>query len=144
MGLVQFARDNRGRHLDRRDLVRNILLTRVARYLAAHPQVEIDNSLDERYVDLRNDPIDLAIRIGRLPDSQLIARQPVAGRKVLCAAPSFITREGVPTTPEDLLTRLGWPSAKRSPQEKKARGFIDYPAGVSGDEPEWDNFGEKR
>jgi DNA-binding transcriptional LysR family regulator len=74
----------------------------VTRYLATHPQVDIDISLDDRYVDLQNDGIDVAIRIGRLPDSQLIARRLAPCRMVLCAAPSFIAREGAPKAPQDL------------------------------------------
>jgi DNA-binding transcriptional LysR family regulator len=74
----------------------------VTRYLGEHPQVDIDISLDDRYVDLQVDSIDVAIRIGRLPDSQLIARRLAPCRMVLCAAPALIAREGVPTKPEDL------------------------------------------
>lgn len=74
----------------------------VTRYLAAHPKVDIDISLDDRYVDLQSDSIDVAIRIGRLPDSQLIARRLAPCRMVLCAAPALIEREGLPATPDDL------------------------------------------
>jgi DNA-binding transcriptional LysR family regulator len=44
----------------------------------------------------------VAIRIGRLPDSQLIARRLAPCRMVLCAAPAFIAREGMPNAPDDL------------------------------------------
>jgi DNA-binding transcriptional LysR family regulator len=74
----------------------------VARYLANHPNVNIEVSLDDRYVDLQNNGIDVAIRIGRLPDSQLVARRLAPCRMTVCAAPAFLKREGVPTTPEDL------------------------------------------
>jgi DNA-binding transcriptional LysR family regulator len=74
----------------------------VAQYLANHPNVNIEVALDDRYVDLQNNGIDVAIRIGRLPDSQLVARRLAPCRMTVCAAPSFLKREGVPTTPEDL------------------------------------------
>src|ERR1700675_1226613 len=47
----------------------------VARYLRDHPRVNIEVSLDDRYVDLQDAGIDVAIRIGRLPDSELVARR---------------------------------------------------------------------
>lgn len=74
----------------------------VTRFLADHPQVDIDISFDDRYVDLQNDSIDVAIRIGRLPDSQLVARRLAPCRMVLCASPDFVARKGVPATPDDL------------------------------------------
>lgn len=76
----------------------------VTRYLEAHPDVDLDISLDDRYVDLQNDSIDVAIRIGRLPDSQLIARRLAPCRMVLCAAPALIARDGMPKLPGDLRT----------------------------------------
>ncbi|WP_144141281.1 LysR family transcriptional regulator [Paraburkholderia sp. BCC1884] len=74
----------------------------VTRYLADHPHVDIDISLDDRYVDLQSDAIDVAIRIGRLPDSQLVARRLAPCRMVLCASADFLAREGTPTSPDDL------------------------------------------
>ncbi|MFM0643700.1 LysR family transcriptional regulator [Paraburkholderia bryophila] len=74
----------------------------VTRYLSDHPHVDIDIALDDRYVDLQNDGIDVAIRIGRLPDSQLVARRLAPCRMVICASPAFLAREGVPHTPGDL------------------------------------------
>ena len=74
----------------------------VATYLANHPNVNIEVALDDRYVDLQHNSIDVAIRIGRLPDSQLVARRLAPCRMTVCAAPSFLEREGVPITPEDL------------------------------------------
>lgn len=51
----------------------------VTRYQGEHPPVDIGISLDEHYVDLRSDWIDVAIRLDRPPDSQLIARQLARG-----------------------------------------------------------------
>lgn len=90
----------------------------VARYLENHPNVNIEVSLDDRYVDLQNNGIDVAIRIGRLPDSQLVARRLAPCRMTVCASPAFIGREGVPLTPEDLqrAPRLAFSEAVSIPE----------------------------
>jgi DNA-binding transcriptional LysR family regulator len=74
----------------------------VASYLAAHPHVAVETTLSDRYVDLLADAIDVAIRIGRLKDSDLVARRLAPCRMVFCAAPSFLARHGVPKTVEHL------------------------------------------
>jgi len=74
----------------------------VARYLDDHPHVNIEVSLDDRYVDLQSAGIDVAIRIGQLPDSDLVARRLAPCRMTMCASPAFLEREGTPQNPEDL------------------------------------------
>ena len=74
----------------------------VARFMIDHPNITVDIMLDDRYVDLHTSGIDVAIRIGRLPDSDLVARRLTPCRMVFCAAPSFIQSYGVVATPEDL------------------------------------------
>jgi DNA-binding transcriptional LysR family regulator len=74
----------------------------VAGYLAAYPDVAVETVLSDRYVDLLADRIDVAIRIGRLADSDLVARRLAPCRMVFCAAPSFLSRHGVPTAVEQL------------------------------------------
>jgi DNA-binding transcriptional LysR family regulator len=74
----------------------------VARYLDDHPHVSIEVSLDDRYVDLQSAGIDVAIRIGKLPDSDLIARRLAPCRMAICASPAYLSREGTPEDPEDL------------------------------------------
>jgi len=74
----------------------------VASYLAAHPEVTVETTLSDRYVDLLADGIDVAIRIGRLGDSDLVARRLAPCRMLFCAAPSFLARHGVPKTVEQL------------------------------------------
>jgi len=70
----------------------------VASYLAAHPDVAVETTLSDRYVDLLADGIDVAIRIGRLRDSDLVARRLAPCRMLYCAAPSFLARHGMPKT----------------------------------------------
>ncbi len=75
----------------------------IADYLAAYPDVAIDLSLHDYYVDLLEARIDLAIRLGQLSDSSLIARKLCAVEMVLCAAPGYLKTHGVPQKPRDLL-----------------------------------------
>ncbi|MBG6480976.1 LysR family transcriptional regulator [Pseudomonas aeruginosa] len=74
----------------------------VSNYLAEYPDVSIETTLSDRYVDLLADGIDVAIRIGRLQDSDLVARRLASCRMMFCAAPSFLVRHGEPKTIEQL------------------------------------------
>ena len=74
----------------------------VAEFGARHPQVRFDIQLSDRAVDLVDEGIDLAIRIGALSDSRLIARRLCTNQRVLVAAPSYIERHGAPEHPEEL------------------------------------------
>ncbi|MGA0604258.1 LysR substrate-binding domain-containing protein [Caulobacter sp. KR2-114] len=74
----------------------------VARYMEQHPRVGVEVMLNDRYVDLLAEGIDVAIRVGRLLDSDLMARRLAPCRMVVCAAPSFLERHGVPRTIQDL------------------------------------------
>jgi DNA-binding transcriptional LysR family regulator len=76
--------------------------TPIARYMRDYPEVRVEMVLNDRFVDLVQEGIDLAIRIGRLPDSALVARTIGTCRMVLCAAPDYIKRRGIPRTPRDL------------------------------------------
>jgi DNA-binding transcriptional LysR family regulator len=72
-------------------------------FLDRYPGVSVEISLDDRQVDLVDEGFDVAIRIGRLQDSSLIARKITPTRQVLCAAPSYLAKRGVPEHPDDLL-----------------------------------------
>ncbi|QYX57132.1 LysR family transcriptional regulator [Roseovarius sp. SCSIO 43702] len=74
----------------------------VARFAATYPGVTLDVSLDDRFVDPDADGLDVVVRIGTLKDSSLIARRLASCPFVLCAAPGYLERRGVPRTPEDL------------------------------------------
>jgi DNA-binding transcriptional LysR family regulator len=71
-------------------------------FLARFPEVEVDLSLNDRFVDLVEDGFDVALRIGALPDSSLIARRIVPIRRTLCASPDYFQRRGTPQIPEEL------------------------------------------
>lgn len=74
----------------------------VAEFMQAFTSIEVDIDLNDRYVDLIDEGYDVAVRIGRLRDSSLIARRLAPNRRVLCASPAYLERHGIPTAPEDL------------------------------------------
>jgi DNA-binding transcriptional LysR family regulator len=72
-------------------------------YLAAYPEVSTELVLNDRVVDLVEDGFDVAVRIGTLADSGLIARPLAPYAMLICAAPSYLARAGKPKTPADLM-----------------------------------------
>lgn len=74
----------------------------VTQILARYPGLNIRLSLQDRIVDLLEDHIDIALRIGHLKDSSLIARGIGEVRQVLCASPALLKKRGAPKTPADL------------------------------------------
>ncbi len=71
-------------------------------YMDRFPEVEVELTLNDRYVDLVEEGFDLAIRIGRLADSSLIARRLGEIGTSLCAAPGYLAARGTPQSPADL------------------------------------------
>lgn len=71
-------------------------------FMKAYPEISLDVSLDDRFVDLVEEGFDLAIRITRMEDSALIARKLATFDLVLCASPDFLARKGTPAHPSDL------------------------------------------
>ena len=71
-------------------------------FLRQHPKVTLDLRLEDRYVDLVDEGLDLALRISTLPDSSLIARKIADMHHVAGAAPALVERLGMPAHPEDL------------------------------------------
>lgn len=74
----------------------------ISRFQAQHPRLQVDLSLTDRRVNLVEEGIDLALRIGKLEDSSLIARYLTPIRLVTCASPTYLAKYGEPRKPEDL------------------------------------------
>ncbi len=74
----------------------------VPAYLEAWPDVSIDMTLNDRVVDLLEEGFDVAVRIGRLADSSLVARRLAPCRMLACAAPAYLARRGRPRVPHEL------------------------------------------
>jgi DNA-binding transcriptional LysR family regulator len=74
----------------------------ISDYLAMYPEVSVEMSLDDPCVDLLEQRFDLAVRLGRLADSSLMARKLCAIETVLCASPEYLKKNGAPQTPADL------------------------------------------
>jgi DNA-binding transcriptional LysR family regulator len=74
----------------------------LADFAREHPRVELDISFDDRNVDLIGGGFDLAVRIGSLPDSSLVARKIAPVRKVPVASPAYLAARGRPERPRDL------------------------------------------
>ena len=74
----------------------------LSEFAQAHPRIELDICLEDKMVDLSEGGYDLALRIGSLPDSALVARRIAPVRKVVVGSPSYLDRAGRPSYPADL------------------------------------------
>ncbi|MBW9091523.1 LysR family transcriptional regulator [Rhizobium wenxiniae] len=74
----------------------------VPEFVARNPGLVVDLSLTDGIVDLVAEKTDVAIRMGNLPDSGLIARKLGQSRRVICASPDYLARKGTPEKPADL------------------------------------------
>ena len=78
------------------------LIPILAEFLRAYPDIDIRLVLVDRILSLPEDHFDVALRIGTLPDSRLIALRLATIRTVVCASPAYLEARGTPTTPDDL------------------------------------------
>ncbi len=100
-------------------------------FLREHPKIRIDARFSDRYVDVVAEGFDVAIRVGALLDSSLIARQIASFRTLLYAAPSYLATHGEPQDPGDLeqhaclsfINYASWPDwiLKREGQQRTVR-----------------------
>ena len=74
----------------------------VAAFQGQYPAVRVAMSVTDRMVDIVGEGLDVAIRVGQLEDSSLIARKVGEGRRLICAGPSYLERAGRPKRPDDL------------------------------------------
>ncbi|GJI87134.1 LysR family transcriptional regulator [Duganella hordei] len=74
----------------------------VTEYLRRYPETDVECRFLDRVVNMMDEGVDAAIRIGALPDSSYQAVRVGQVRQVLCASPAYLDARGIPTTPEDL------------------------------------------
>jgi DNA-binding transcriptional LysR family regulator len=74
----------------------------ISRFVVKYPQVSVQLQLSVTPPPLTDDTFDVCIRFGEPPDTRVIARRLAPNRRLLCAAPAYIARRGMPATPHDL------------------------------------------
>lgn len=82
---------------------RRHVLQAATRFMKLYPQIEIELHLNDHMIDLVEQRIDIAIRIGLLPDSDLVATAIAPIRRIVCANLDYLDKHGWPHVPEDLL-----------------------------------------
>ena len=76
-------------------------------FLSEHPAIELNLDLNDRNINLIEEGFDMAVRIGVLQDSTLVARRLGTMRQVTCASPSYLEQYGEPKHPSDLQQHIG-------------------------------------
>jgi DNA-binding transcriptional LysR family regulator len=86
------------------------VLPLIPQFLAQHPEVTLDIVLSDTLIDLMEDRADVAIRVGPLRESSLVARKLGTSRMVVVATPDYLARHGTPASPDDLVRHrgIGW------------------------------------
>jgi DNA-binding transcriptional LysR family regulator len=97
-------------------LGRRMLMPLVLRFLELHPDATVDLTLDDRRVDLVEDNVDVAVRIGAIGNPDVVAKKLFVYRTLLCATPSYLAKRGRPRSLHDLRSHTilfyGPPSAE--------------------------------
>lgn len=99
----------------------------IVRFLKQYPEVEVSALFLDRVVNLVDEGVDVAVRIGHLPDSSLKALRVGQVRRVLCASPEYLARHGVPQHPADLLRHSVVASSAISPRVEWKFGAVEDP-----------------
>src|SRR5262245_3912125 len=74
----------------------------IAEFMSAYPDLKVELTLNDRFIDPLEEGVDVTVRIAVLADSSLIARKLAPARRMLVASPRYLARRGEPHTPEDL------------------------------------------
>jgi DNA-binding transcriptional LysR family regulator len=83
---------------------RIMILPHLPKFMESHPELDVDVILDDRVIDLVSEGIDVALRMGELPDSSAVARRIASGRRSVIATPAYLQCNGIPHVPADLAT----------------------------------------
>ena len=96
----------------------------VAEFLKIHPDLKVDMILQSSPIDLIDEGIDIAIYLGDLDDTSMVARKLASSSMVVCGSPDYLARHGIPYTPEDLYNHsclINWASSPRSKWKFKGK-----------------------
>jgi DNA-binding transcriptional LysR family regulator len=93
----------------------------IPEFLARYPEIRIDMTINDRYADLAEEGYDVAIRITKEPDLNLVARELAPIHHVVCATPDYFRRHGTPESPSDLARHNCLIYAQNVPREGEWR-----------------------
>ena len=79
------------------------ILPVVTEFLKAYPQIDVQLILTDRMVDMMEEQVDVAVRIGELPDSAMLATRVGWVRQVVCGSPAYFKKNGIPKSPKELM-----------------------------------------
>lgn len=99
----------------------------IVRYLQQYPEVDVSAYFLDRVVNLVEEGMDVAVRIGQLPDSGLKALRVGSMRRLLCASPDYLERHGTPRHPSELQGHAIIAAGTLSPRTDWRFGAIDDP-----------------
>lgn len=85
------------------DFGRHVLSPLLGRFMERHPGINLTLQCSDRWADLFRDPVDLALRYGRLEDASYVSQLLLPNRRVVVAAPSYLARHGRPAAPAELV-----------------------------------------
>ncbi len=95
----------------------------VPQFVAQHPEVSLSLNLSDRMVDLVNEGIDCAVRVGDLPDSSLISVRLADNRRLCVASPAYLAAHGVPAHPSDIARHACLGLSSEAGQSGQSRGW---------------------
>jgi DNA-binding transcriptional LysR family regulator len=121
---------------------RSQLIRVLPKFLERYPEIQLELNLADPRVDLVEKGVDLAIRLGRLDDSSLVARKICDVERIICAAPSYLARHGTPRRLEDLaehncMWMSGFPALRRWPFDtRQGRRVVEVSGNVAASDGE--------
>lgn len=80
-----------------------VIVPALSSFFASYPDVEIELVLTDERIDLLGHGVDVAVWLGKLDDSNMVARELSGSKRVVCASPAYLQRAGIPHHPEDLV-----------------------------------------
>jgi DNA-binding transcriptional LysR family regulator len=114
----------------------------LSEFIDKYKEIKLDLVLSDRIVDLIEDGFDLAVRVGRLAESSLIAKKLCPMRRVACASPAYLKAMGVPRTPADLAQHRCLSHSELAAQEWRFVDSGNKPLGINVTGPVRVNNGE--